>query len=133
MRRSLDWKRHPLLSAAALPAFGVLVLKVGWATGAAALLVLLLDRVGLLPPRRPAQEIAVRMPDRFDCGRAFAPLFRGRVAPVDLADVRQPRLGGGAALLYAVRLRRGKTVERLEERIEHAIAAGRPETGSEKP
>jgi hypothetical protein len=120
MRRSLDWKRHPLLVASAAVLAGVLVLEAGRAVAAAALpalAVLLMDRFGRLRTRRPAQAICVRVPQDFDYEEAFDPCFR--------RCIHSPAPGAGTDLLYTVRLKQGESVGGLMRDIEGAIAGRR--------
>jgi hypothetical protein len=128
MRRSLDWKRHPLLVASAAVLAGVLVLEAGRAVAAAALpalAVLLMDRFGRLRTRRPAQAICVRVPQDFDYEEAFDPCFRRCTLGADLTDIHSPAPGAGTDLLYTVRLKQGESVGGLMRDIEGAIAGRR--------
>lgn len=128
MRRSLDWKRHPLLAASAILLSGVLVLKVGGGVAAAvllALLVLLMDRFGWLQARRPAQEISIRVPEGFEYEQALTPVFRDCTEHADLTDLGRPCPGAGTELLYTVRLRRGESIESLMRGIEEMVNSRR--------
>ena len=128
MRRSLDWRRHPLLVASIVVLTGVLVLEVGGAVAAAALLallVLLMDRFGWLRARRPAQEISIRVPEGFEYEQALAPVFRHCTQQADLTDLGRTSPGAGTELLYTVRLKRGESIDGLMGDIEDAVTSRR--------
>ena len=128
MRRSLDWKRHPLLVASAVVLTGVLVLEVGGAVAAAALLalaVLLMDRFGWLRVRRLAQEMSIRVSDGFEYEKAFAAVFRHCTLEAELTDLSRPSPGAGADLLHSVGLKRGESVEDLMRGIDGVIESRR--------
>jgi len=95
-----------------------------------ALAVLPMDRFGWLRTRRPAQEIAIRVPDDFEYEEALGPIFRHCTQKADLTDLGRPAPGAGTDLLYAVRLRRGESVEDLMRDIEEVVAGRRHGRGA---
>jgi hypothetical protein len=130
MRRSLDWKRHPLLAVAAVALGGLLAWAAGGAVAAAAvlvLMVLLMQRLGWLRAPRPARTLCVRVPPDFEYERVFAGLFRRCTDEADLVDV-QPR-GPCTDLQYAVRLKKGETAENLRGGLQGLIEEYRSGSG----
>jgi len=103
MRRSLDWRRHPLLVASVVVLTGVLVLEVGGAVTAAAL-----------------------VPEGLEYEEALAPVFRHCTQQADLTDLGRPSPGAGTELLDTVRLKRGESIDGLMRSIEEAVA-GHPD------
>jgi hypothetical protein len=130
VRRSLDWKRHWLLAAALAAAAGVLVLEVGEAFVAAAVLalaLLLMSRLGWLRGRRRAQTVCLRVPPDFEYEHVLDGVFRPYAEEADLVEVHSP--GPCIDLQYAVRLRRGRSADGLLDSLEGLVVEARPAPG----
>jgi hypothetical protein len=123
MKRSLDWRRHPLLVAGLAAAGAVAALEVAGAVAAAAallaLVVLAVGRLGWWPAPRPTQTVCVEVPLSFDYEHGFDDVFRCCAQRAELVGVHSH--GPCLELEHSVRLRRGRSPEGLLQDIRGVV------------
>lgn len=129
MKRSLDWRRHPLLVALLGAVGAVVALEVAGAAAACAILALVvvtLARLGRWRTPRPVERVCVRVPAGFPYDHAFDDLFARCAAEANLVGIHAP--GSCIDLEYDVRLRRGRSSGQLLDGLRGCIDGPNPES-----
>lgn len=130
MKRSLDWRRHPLLMTCLAAVAVVAAVEVAGAAAAVAALALVVVGLGRLGRRRvprPPERVCVRVPAGFEYEHAFDDLFARDTDEFDLVGIHAP--GPCIDLEYDLRRKRGRSTEELLGRLQARIELGHAEAG----